>query len=117
MNEDRYHEFKMSRSTSESFFEPNRGDLCGYKNKLAYLYYYENRIDFLDNNLNILKSHIQSNQSNIDIKNHNESIIYYRSCFAGTGHLYAINHNDKSKNRKKICTLEVFTWDGTFSKK
>lgn len=117
MNEDRYHEFKMNRSISESFFEPNRGDLCGYKNKLAYLYYYKNRIDFLDSNLNISKSYTQTNKTNINTNNHNESFIYYKSYFAGIEHLYAINHNDKLKNRKKTCKLEIFTWNGILSKK
>lgn len=108
------HQFKMAQDEGKSFFAKNKGDLCLSSKGLAYLYYYQNRVDFFDLDFNFIKSVSKpSGETVIDSQNWQNSLVYYIASYAGEKYLYAIKLVNQLNAKHKDCTLDIFDWNGT----
>lgn len=112
------HTFEMDKETGKAFFAKNKGDLALSGRHLAYLYYYADRIDFLDPDFRLQTTYRgPRSQSAIEERDMRESIVYYLASFAGEKYLYAVNHGRPLKYRTpESCTLEIFDWNGRLKK-
>lgn len=108
------HKFPMNQDFTNAFFMNNKGNIVASNNGVAYLYYYKDRIDFFDFDLNLIQtSEAAGFKEHIDNKEIEKSILYHTSHYGGEKYLYTINMKSSLKNaEKKYCNFEIFNWNG-----
>lgn len=107
--------FDKDKEITESFFQMNKGDLLASDSGIAYLYYYKNRIDFYDFDLNIIKSHSNKESSvRVNRQNYNESLVYYVNSYAGNKFLYALKRGKPLSllMDSSFDCMEIYDWKG-----
>ena len=105
--------FSTEQDAGNSFYSKNKGDLCVSSKGLAYLYYYQDRIDFFDLDFNIIQNVSgQSGKVTIDSNDWQNNLVYYVASYAGENYLYAIKLANRLNAISKDCTLEILDWNG-----